>query len=140
MRNLTRLAITCMAFLLLMLSIASAYPYANQVYSAARPSYYGQYNYKNSFAYLGANYYSANAFGRGGQPFYYTPYRGSRPYIMSSTSCNVLAGCRSVANSYMYIDSALDYAYYSDPSLLAPRGMDNHQRWVRGLYPDRFYY
>jgi hypothetical protein len=68
------------------------------------------------------------------------PYRGVGPYIMQSQSCNPLFGCKSVADSHMYVGNAIDYAYYTHPELLEPRYMDNHQRTYKGLRPQAFVY
>lgn len=94
-----------------------------------QPSYYSQYNYRYNYAY--SNY------GYGYGTYNYRPYG---PYLMPSTTCNSLLGCRTNYDSHIYIDNALDYTYYKNPWLLEPRYMDNHQWYARGLWPQRFSY
>jgi hypothetical protein len=102
---------------------------ANQqsVYSYSSPSYYSQYDYRYNSVYNIYNNYAYN-------------YRPHGPYLMPSTSYNPLYGYRQNYDSYIYVDNALDYTYYTNPQLLEPRYMNNHQWYARGLWPQRFYY
>ena len=72
-----------------------------------------------------------------GRPYNYRPYG---PYLMPSTSYNSLYGYRQNYDSYIYVDNALDYTYYTNPQLLEPRYMNNHQWYARGLWPQGLYY
>jgi hypothetical protein len=100
------------------------------VYSYGRPSYYGQYDYGRNSAYSVYNSYNNYAYN----------YRSYGPYLMPSTSYNPLYGYRQNYDSYIYVDNALDYTYYTNPQLLEPRYMNNHQWHARGLWPQRFSY
>ncbi|KYK24600.1 hypothetical protein AYK26_03425 [Euryarchaeota archaeon SM23-78] len=95
------------------------------LYSYSRPSYYGQYNYRYNYAY---NPYV---------PYY--AYRGAGPYPMPST-CSTWNGCGNTYNSYIYVHNKLDYTYYTNPWLLEPRRMSNHQWMIPGLWPERAWY
>ncbi len=96
----------------------------NTAYNYNQP-YYSQYNYRYNQPYA---YYN-----------YYRPYsRG--PQLMPSAECNALYGCRTNYNSYIYIHNALDYTYYTNPQLLEPRYMNNHMRYVKGLWSGSFWY
>jgi len=98
---------------------ASQYPLDN----------YNQYNYRYNYAYSNYGY----AYGA----YNYRPYG---PYLMPSTNCNAIYGCTSSYNSQIYIRNALDYTYYTRPELLAPRYMNNHMRYVRGVGLQNYYY
>ncbi|MBN2141902.1 hypothetical protein JW711_01100 [Candidatus Woesearchaeota archaeon] len=127
--------------LVLMVSLFG-YSYAGQVYSTNKASYYSQYNY-NYNSVLGSQYYAVNSWGKASQPWTLAsfPYRGSGPYLYSgSPSYNPLFGYSYTYNSHMFIDNALDYQYYTHPELLAPRRMQNNQRYYRGLFPQAFLY
>jgi hypothetical protein len=105
----------------------------DSIYSYGRPSYYGQYGYgynSGSSIYRAYNTYDNYAYN-------YRPYG---PYLMPSVSYNPLYGYRQNYDSYIYVDNALDYTYYTNPQLLEPRYMNNHQWYARGLWPQGFYY
>ena len=107
-----------------------------QLLAYNQPSYYNQYN----FRYGSYNsYYNYNpAYATYPQFSYVTRHWG--PQLMPSRTCNALLGCRTTYNSYIYVHDALDYTYYTQPGLLAPRYMNNHERYVwRGL-SQAFYY
>jgi hypothetical protein len=117
--------------------------YAQQYYPY-QPQYQPSYNYRYNSGYGGyaygyapGSYYGGSAAGN-----YVAGYgqRGWSPYLMPSTSCNSLLGCQQNYVSHMYIGNALDAAYYNNPSLFAPRYMDNHQLFTRSLWPQRFSY
>jgi len=103
------------------------------LYNYNQPTYYSQYNLRPNYGY----YYNSLH-----QPYYGYNNRlyPSGPYPVLSTSCNSIYGCKTSYSSYMHVDSALDYAYYTNPWLLEPRYMDNHQRYARGLWPQGLYY
>jgi hypothetical protein len=129
-----KILFTTLFMILALSTIASSIPYSQQTYSQNKPSYYAQYDYRvNNYYYnrpinLREGYSDNQA------------RRWNAPYLVYSNSCNTLYGCRQVATSHMYVDNALDYAYYKNPELLAPRYMDNHQRYVRGIWPQKFLY
>ena len=104
------------------------------LYSNSHPSYYGQYNYRHDYAYGYGDY----VYGYGDSlPFFSFSWRRKGPEFMLGTPDNWRkAGC----NSYIYVNNALDYAYYTNPWLLEPRRMNNRQWMYRGLWPQQFYY
>ena len=109
--------------------------FANQYpsYSYSRPSYYNQYGYGyNSGSSIRSAYSAYNNYAYNHRPY--------GPYLMPSTSYNSLYGYRQNTDSYIYVDNALDYTYYTNPQLLEPRYMNNHQWYARGLWPQGFYY
>ena len=122
---MNRLILFAVLALMVALPAVSAWStsYTGVTYAAGTPSYYGQYQY--------GRVYSPTY----GQP-YYTGSRNLMPVM--STRCSGLFGCDSVQTGHMYIDSAVDYAYYSNPDLFAVRYMNNHQRSIRGLWPQSF--
>jgi hypothetical protein len=98
----------------------------NNLLTGSQSPYYTQYG--NTYNYAYGNYFSANN---------YRPYG---PYLMPSTSYNSYYGYRTNYDSHMYIDNVLDYTYYTNPQLLEPRYIDNHQWYARGLWPQHFLY
>ncbi|MBN1793118.1 hypothetical protein JW826_05535 [Candidatus Woesearchaeota archaeon] len=119
--------------------------YAGQTYAYNNPSSHGQYDYRYNSIYTGKDYIPVAASGRIGQPFYLnTQIRNSRyanniRYI-PSYSCNALLGCKTTYNSHIYLDNAQDHAYYTNPSMLVPRYMNNHQRYIPNIRPQGFTY
>jgi len=117
-------------FLGLFTQLASAY---NQPYYS--PYYNNQYYYRYNYQY---NYESYPGFN---QQFFSGHYGyGIKYAAMPSYQCNSIYGCRTTYNSYIHLGDALDYTYYTHPELLAPRYMENHMRYVKGLWPQKFWY
>ncbi|GEM_PF-1682208 len=118
-----------------------SYPMNTQASSYNRPSYATQYNYRYNYGYGPLSYSQNNPLRMSGAANYVGGYGsvGWNPFLMPSSPDTQ---GRTTYNSHMYIRNKLDYVYYTNPQLLQPRRMDNHQRYVRGLWPERggYYY
>lgn len=112
-----------------------------QLFAYNKPSSYGQYNYRYNSGYMPMNM-NTNAYRISGAANYVAGYGnyGWNPFLMPSKSYNPLFGWRTNYDSHIYIDNKLDYVYYKNPGLLEPRRMNNHQRYVKGLWPQNFWY
>jgi hypothetical protein len=123
---------------------SSGYGYTRPNYAINNPSYSNYYGlqdagFGNGFLSL---YTPGNSYPASGAANYAAGYGniGRSPYLMPSYSYNPVFGYRQNYDSHIYIDNALDNTYYNNPQLFATRSMDNHQRYVRGLWPQKFYY
>lgn len=104
---------------------------------------YNNYNYGYNNQYNYASYTTRPAYLSGAGNYvagYGNGNYGYSPYLMTSTSCNTLYGCKQNYVSHIYVRNALDYTYYTHPELLATRYMDNRQRYYHGAAPQWFSY
>ena len=97
--------------------------------------YQYQYNYNNAYYQNYQAGYNNNVYHLSGAANYVGGYgqQGWSPYLMPSQTYNPLLGYKTTYDSHIYVNNALDYAYYQNPSLLATRYMDNHQPYARNL-------
>jgi hypothetical protein len=93
------------------------------------PSYGSQFSLPNSYRVSAAGNYAA---GYGN--------KGLSPALMPSTSYNPVFGFRQNFDSHINIRNSLDNTYYNNPQLFATQGISNHQRYVKGLWPQTFRY
>ncbi|MBU1199024.1 MAG: hypothetical protein KKF46_04260 [Nanoarchaeota archaeon] len=114
------------------------YPVGVQTYSYNRPSYYAQYNYGYNSGNMNSIYSSQYS----GIPHYAYTGSGALNYVRSNGRYNTIGWGPFVMdhNNHMYVNNALDEAYFRNPGLLEPRRMNNHQRFVTGMYITTFPY
>jgi hypothetical protein len=118
---------------------------SSPIYSHSQPSYYSQYNYRYNSGYISAyNYWpyapiNANVLRSSGASNYVAGYgqTGWSPYLMPGNPDN---HGNINYNSHIYVEDPLSYAYYTNPWLLEPRRMNNHQRMYPGLGAQGFWY
>jgi hypothetical protein len=103
---------------------------------------YQTYNYNNLYYQNYQSGYNYNDYRLSGAANYVGGYgqRGWSPYLMPSQTYNSLQGYKTTYDSHIYLSDPVAYAYYNNPSLLATRYMDNHQRYVKGMEAQGFDY